>query len=243
MFPFEDVDDDLAWDEYGAALRPGEFENAEEFDPGAFPHFQTVPNELGYSQERPRAPGVLLARAVVPLTAPADCALWVSVKSRSDGAALGLLRHGKLPAMCHHPVTQSKGIQNIGFQSFSGLGLKICAGGPPGERSEEEDDNDGAGGAPTKVVVTEVALAVRARVAALDYEGLADARSVRTLLQLVAPRHLVLAQGPAGVRACLIRLLVVVHAGTAMLVVWELPVLSVHNPVLRTAIHLSRCTM
>ena len=46
-----------------------------------------------------------------------------------------------------------------------------------------------------------MAVAVRARVLALDYEGLADARSARTILQLVAPRHLVLAQGPPEVCA------------------------------------------
>ena len=26
MFPFEDEDDDLQWDDYGAALRPNEFQ-------------------------------------------------------------------------------------------------------------------------------------------------------------------------------------------------------------------------
>ena len=26
MFPFEDEDDDMEWDEYGAALRPDEFQ-------------------------------------------------------------------------------------------------------------------------------------------------------------------------------------------------------------------------
>ena len=36
MFPFEDVDGDLAWDDYGAALRPGEFQSREEVDPGGW---------------------------------------------------------------------------------------------------------------------------------------------------------------------------------------------------------------
>lgn len=34
MFPFEDADDELTYDDYGASLRPGEFQSTEAFDAG-----------------------------------------------------------------------------------------------------------------------------------------------------------------------------------------------------------------
>jgi hypothetical protein len=54
------------------------------------------------------------------------------------------------------------------------------------------------------VVADQVQIQVRARTLLLDYAGLSDGRSMRTLLCHVAPRHLVLAAGlPQARIACL----------------------------------------
>jgi Cft2 family RNA processing exonuclease len=54
---------------------------------------------------------------------------------------------------------------------------------------------------PTKAVEVELTVAVRARVAAFDFEGRSDGRSMRTILTHVAPRHIILVHGSPKVRA------------------------------------------
>ena len=48
---------------------------------------------------------------------------------------------------------------------------------------------------PTKVVVEDTKLIVRAQLLQLDYDGRSDGRSMRLILSKVAPRHLVLMHG------------------------------------------------
>ena len=64
-------------------------------------------------------------------------------------------------------------------------------------KDNEESEQDEAG--PTKVVLTEVSMEVRARVMQLDYEGRSDGRSMHTILSHIAPRHLVLCHGSSKV--------------------------------------------
>jgi hypothetical protein len=52
---------------------------------------------------------------------------------------------------------------------------------------------------PTRVVSSEVVVNVRAQVESYDFEGLSDCHSISTILNNVAPRHLVIAYATAQV--------------------------------------------
>eukprot|EP00887_Chlorella_sp_A99_P003905 scaffold11.g3905.t1 len=67
--------------------------------------------------------------------------------------------------------------------------------------AEEAPAEAAAADLPTKVVSAEATVALRARVLRFDYSGLADERSVRTILAHVAPRHCVLVHGSAEATA------------------------------------------
>lgn len=60
---------------------------------------------------------------------------------------------------------------------------------------DEEEDMDEAPvqlEAPSKIVVTDTNISVRARVACFDCQGKSDARSIREILVQVAPQQLIL---------------------------------------------------
>ena len=53
--------------------------------------------------------------------------------------------------------------------------------------------------APSKVVTTDTAVIVRARVACCDVQGRSDARSIQEILVKVAPQQLIILHGPTKV--------------------------------------------
>ena len=76
-----------------------------------------------------------------------------------------------------------------------------CAGGQLAD--DEEEDMDEAPiqlEAPSKIVTTNTAINVRARVACFDCQGKSDARSIREILVQVAPQQLILIHALPQVR-------------------------------------------
>lgn len=77
----------------------------------------------------------------------------------------------------------------------------VCAGGQLAD--DEEEDMDEAPiqlEAPSKIVVTNTTISMRARVACFDCQGKSDARSIREILVQVAPQQLVLIHALPQVR-------------------------------------------
>ena len=68
---------------------------------------------------------------------------------------------------------------------------------------EEDEDMDDAPiqlEAPSKVVTTDTAVSVRARIACFDVQGRSDARSIQEILVKVAPQQLIILHGPLQAR-------------------------------------------
>ena len=68
-----------------------------------------------------------------------------------------------------------------------------------GDAPKDGDESEQDEAKPTKVVMEELTLEVRARCMQLDYEGRSDGRSMHTILTHIAPRHLVLCHGSSRV--------------------------------------------
>ncbi len=75
----------------------------------------------------------------------------------------------------------------------------VCADFVMGDAPKDGDESEQDEAKPTKIVMEELTLEVRARCMQLDYEGRSDGRSMHTILSHIAPRHLVLCHGSSKV--------------------------------------------
>eukprot|EP00611_Tribonema_gayanum_P021551 TRINITY_DN416_c0_g1_i1.p1 TRINITY_DN416_c0_g1~~TRINITY_DN416_c0_g1_i1.p1 ORF type:complete len:651 (+),score=190.70 TRINITY_DN416_c0_g1_i1:1279-3231(+) len=122
---------------------------------------------------------------------------WLAVSMQERNDTSGLIHEEGQRRLLEQQATAahlSSAMQVVGLSDADGAVSAATAAAQTALRSDSAFYED-TGVLPSKVVLQERELVVRARVAYIDMEGLSDGRSVRNLLATVGPRQLVLVGG------------------------------------------------